>query len=51
MKTLNISYIFDKTLILPVICDKCGSNDEKIVKEEESINILKIIDSIIIWMK
>ena len=30
-------------LVLSIICDKCGSNDEKIFKEEESIEILKIL--------
>ena len=37
-----ISYICDKTLLPPSICNKCGSGDEKISKEEESIEILKI---------
>ena len=36
-------YICDKTLLLSSICKKCGSEDEKIFKEEESIEILKII--------
>ena len=31
------------TLVLSIICDKCGSKDEKIFQEEESIEILKII--------
>ena len=35
-------YIFDK-IVLSIICSKCESNDEKIVKEEESSEILKII--------
>ena len=38
----KISYIFVKTLVLSIICSKCGSKDEKIFKEEESIKILKI---------
>ena len=42
MKNPKIAYIFDKTLVISIICDKCGSNDEKIFKEEESIEILKI---------
>ena len=25
----EISYIFDKTLVLSIICNKCDSNDEK----------------------
>ena len=43
LKIRNISYIFDKTLVLSIICNKGGSNDEKIFKEEESIEILKIL--------
>ena len=42
-KTPETSYIFDKALFLSNICDKCGSSDEKIFKEEESIEILKIL--------
>ena len=34
---LQISYILEKTLILSVICSKCKNEDEKIFKEEESI--------------
>ena len=37
-KNPNISYIFYKTAILSVICNKFGSQDEKIFKEEESMN-------------
>ena len=37
-------YIFDKTLILSIICSKCDINDENIFKEVESIEILKIFD-------
>ena len=37
------SYIFEKTLVLSIICSKCKNEDEKIFKEEESIEILKII--------
>ena len=36
-KNPKISYIFD------IICDKCGSNDEKLFKEEKSIQILTIL--------
>ena len=42
-KNPKISYIFDKTLSVSIICDKCGSKDEKIFKEEESIKTLKIL--------
>ena len=34
--------MFDKTLVLSIVCDKCGSKDEKIFKEE-SIEILKVL--------
>ena len=43
-----MSYILDETLNLSVICDKCGSNDEKRIKEEKSIEILKILALIIV---
>ena len=33
-------YICDKTLFYSKICKKCGSEDEKIFKEEKSIKIL-----------
>ena len=39
-KNHKISYIFDKTLFIFIICDKCGSNDEKIF-EKESMEILE----------
>ena len=43
-KNPKISYIFEKTLVLSIICTKCKNEDEKIFKEEESIEILKILD-------
>ena len=39
-------YIFYETLIIAVICDKCGSNDENLfkkIKKEESNEMLKIL--------
>ena len=42
-ETPKILYIFDKTLVLSIICDNCGSNDENIIKEEESIEVLKYL--------
>ena len=42
----KISHIFEKTLVLSFICSKCKNEDEKIFKEEESIEILKILGSI-----
>ena len=29
-KVPKISYIFNKTLVISIICGKCGSNDEKL---------------------
>ena len=42
----NISYICDKTLLFASICNKCGSEDKKIFKEEKSMKILKILSII-----
>ena len=36
-------YIFEKTLVLFIICSKCKNEDEKLLKEEELIEILKIL--------
>ena len=38
-------YLLEKTLVLSIICIKCKNEDEKIL-EEESIEILKILDLI-----
>ena len=35
----EISYI----LVLSIICSKCNNEDEKLFREEESIEILKIL--------
>ena len=32
---MNRDYFFNKRLVISVICDKCGSNDDKRFKEEE----------------
>ena len=42
-KISEISYIFKKTLVISVVWSKCKNEVEKIFKEEESIEILKII--------
>ena len=42
-KNPKISYIFEKTLVLSITCSKCRKEDEKMFKEEESIEILKIL--------
>ena len=39
----KISYIFEKILVLSVICSMCRNEDEKKIKEEESIEILEIL--------
>ena len=39
----KISYLLEKTLVLSIICSKCKNEDKKIFKEEESMEILKIL--------
>ena len=39
----KISYLLEKTLVLSIICSNCKNEGEKIFKEAESIEILKII--------
>ena len=39
----TMSYIFKKALSLSIVCSKCGHKYENIFKEEESIEILKIL--------
>ena len=39
----KISYLLEKTLLLSIICSKCKNEDKKLFKEEESIEILKIL--------
>ena len=39
----KISYLLEKTSVLSIICSKCKNEDEKIFKEDESIEILKIL--------
>ena len=43
LKNLKISFIFEKTLVLSIICSKCGNEDEKIFNKEESIEILNLL--------
>ena len=45
-KNSKISCICYKTLLLFSICNKCGSEDEKMFKEEEKIDMLKVLDLI-----
>ena len=35
----KISYLLEKTLVLSIICSKCKNEDEKLFKEDESLNI------------
>ena len=42
-KNPKISYILEKTLVLSIICSKCKNEDEKILKEKESIEILTVL--------
>ena len=44
-KSKNLRYctFSKKTLVLSIICSKCENDNEKIFKEEEPIEILKIL--------
>ena len=42
-KNPKMSCIFQKTLVLSIICSKCRNEDEEIFKEEEPIDIFKIL--------
>ena len=42
----KLSYICYKTLLLSSVCNKCKSEDEKIFVEQESIEMLKVLDLI-----
>ena len=35
----EISYIFEKTLVVSIICSKCKNEDKTIFKEEESVEM------------
>ena len=39
----KILYLLEKILVLSIICSKCKSEAEKIFKQEESIEILKVL--------
>ena len=41
---LKISYLFEKTFDLSVICSKWKNEDEKISEEKDSIEILTVLD-------
>ena len=38
-----ISYLLEKTLLFSIICSKSNNKDAKLFKEQESIEILKIL--------
>ena len=46
LKILKYHIFFQKKLAVSIICYKCGNEDKKISKEEESVDILKILDLI-----
>ena len=39
----KMSYLLEKTLVLSVICSECNNEDKLLFKEQESIEILKIL--------
>ena len=41
-KKTKISYLFNKKLVLSIICNKRDNNYEKKIREEKSVEILKI---------
>ena len=43
MKSLKYYTSLKKTVVLFIICIKCKNKNEKILKKEESIEILKIL--------
>ena len=50
-KNPKLSYIFEKSLVLSIIYSKCKNEDKKMFKDEESIEILKILGLIEnIWL-
>ena len=42
----KISHLLDKTLVISIICSRSKNEDEKTFKEEESIEILGLINNI-----
>ena len=43
LETLKKSYVFDKTLVLPIISGKWGQKDEVIFEETRSTEILNFL--------
>ena len=50
LKTLKYHTFSIKTLVVYIICSKCENEYEKIFKEEESMEILKILGLIKIYI-
>ena len=42
-KKTKMSYIFEKALVISVICSKCDNEAKNRFEEEESIEMLKIL--------
>ena len=43
LKNLKYHTFLEKALVLSFICSKCDNEDEKIIENEESIEILKVL--------
>ena len=43
LKNLKYHTSFEKTLVFSIICSKCKNEDERFFKDEESIEILKVL--------
>ena len=43
LKNLKYHTFLEKTLVLSFICSKCNNEDQKIIENEESIEILKVL--------
>ena len=39
----KILYLLEETLVFSIICSKCKNEEEKLFKEEKSIEIIKIV--------
>ena len=42
----KISYLLEKKLVLSIICSKFKNENEKLLKEEKSVEIIKTLDLI-----
>ena len=43
-KNPKLSYFFEKTLVLSIICSNCENEDEKYIKKNNQFRHLKILD-------